>query len=142
MYRAIELVKTDRDLHRFVWRRKPENTLQDYRMTRLTFGVSASCFAANMAVKRNAIDHAHKYPLAAEAVEKSFYVDDGLSGDDDVKTAITFYNTHYMISSRLVVFCFASGTQIRHVSFKTSHLSCESVKMFIPSLVQPTILRH
>ena len=44
----------------------------------LTFGVSASCFAANMAVKQNAIDFSHKFLLAAKAVEQSFYVDDGL----------------------------------------------------------------
>ena len=29
MYRAIELVSSDRDLHRFVWRRTPEEPLQD-----------------------------------------------------------------------------------------------------------------
>ena len=56
-------------------------------MTRITFGVSASCFAANMAVKQNAIDFVHKYPAAAEVVEKSFYVDDCLTGADDNETA-------------------------------------------------------
>ena len=57
-------------------------------MTRATFGVSASCFAANMAVKQNALELTRKYPQAAEAVLKSFYVDDGLSGADSVKLAI------------------------------------------------------
>ena len=52
MYRAIRLVESDRDLHRFVWRNHPDKPLRDYRMTRATFGVSASCFAANMAVKQ------------------------------------------------------------------------------------------
>lgn len=55
-------------------------------MTRATFGVSASCFAANMAVKQNPLDFAQ---VSAQAVESSFYVDDGLTGADDVKTAIT-----------------------------------------------------
>ena len=87
MYRAIELDGADSDLHRFVWRSRPEDTLQDYRMTRVTFGISASCFAANMAVKQNAIDFAQEFPLAARAVEKSFYVDDCLTGADDIKTA-------------------------------------------------------
>ena len=53
------------------------------------FGVSASCFAANMAVKQNAIELAHKYLLAAEAVLDSFYVDDGLTGAEDIESAIT-----------------------------------------------------
>ncbi len=78
MYRAVELVPDDRDLHRFVWRSNQSEVLRDYRMTRVTFGVSASSFAANMCVKQNAIDCAGKYPLAAKAVEESFYVDDGL----------------------------------------------------------------
>ena len=89
MYRAVELVLSDRDYHRFVWRSDPNQSLKDYRMTRATFGVSASCFAANMAVKRNAIELADKYPLAAATVHKSFYVDDGLTGADDVESAIT-----------------------------------------------------
>ena len=66
MYRAIELVPADRDLHRFVWRKNPNETLHDYRMTRVTFGVSASSFAANMAVKQNALDFAAEFPEAAK----------------------------------------------------------------------------
>ena len=49
MYRAIELAPSDRDLHRFVWRNSIKDPLRDYWMTRVTFGVSASSFAANMA---------------------------------------------------------------------------------------------
>ena len=64
MYRAIELPSPDRDLHRFVWCNQSD-TLQDYRMTRVTFGVS---FIANMAVKQNAADHAQEFPLAAKVV--------------------------------------------------------------------------
>ena len=32
----------DRDFHRFVWRNNPKDPLLDYRMTRITFGVSAT----------------------------------------------------------------------------------------------------
>ena len=57
-------------------------------MTQVTFGVSASSFAANMCVKQNTIDFAKKYPLAATAVEESFYIADGLTGGDTVEMAI------------------------------------------------------
>ncbi len=87
MYRAIELSSEDKDLHRFVWRNDPQDHLRNYRMTRLTFGVSASSFAANMAVKQNAIDFACDYPLAAECVDCSFYVDDGLTGANSIPEA-------------------------------------------------------
>ena len=51
MYRPVELTESDRDFHRFVWRTAPTETLQDYRMNRVIFSVSASSFAANMSVK-------------------------------------------------------------------------------------------
>ena len=50
MYRAVLLDESDKGLHRFVWRRINTEPLFDYRMTRVTFGVSASSYAANMAV--------------------------------------------------------------------------------------------
>ena len=75
---------------------------EDFRMTRVTFGVSASSFIANMCVKQNALDHASAYPLAAEAVGDSFYVDDGLT------PLRTLSNCMFNSSVRLN-FCCASG---------------------------------
>ena len=87
MYRAVRLTESDKDLHRFVWRQSPNDTLNDYRMTRAAFGVSSSAFVANMAVRQNALDHAEEFPMASRAVLESFYVDDCLSGADSVKEA-------------------------------------------------------
>lgn len=89
MYRMILLEESDKDLHRFVWNRDPSGPLCDYRMNRVTFGVAASSYAANMAVKQNAEDFAAQFPAAAEAVKDSFYVDDGLTGADSVEAAIS-----------------------------------------------------
>ena len=57
-------------------------------MTHVTFGVSASLFAMNMSVKQNTLDFASNYPLVVDAIEKSFYVDDGLTGTDSTHKAI------------------------------------------------------
>ena len=65
---AVELIKSDRDYHQFVWRCNPNQHLRDYGMTRITFGVSASPFGTNMAVRQNAIDHISVLSLAAEPV--------------------------------------------------------------------------
>ena len=62
-------------------------------MTRVTFGVSASSFAANMSVKQNAIDFKEVYPLAAKAMDESFYVDDRLCGADSVEEALELQST-------------------------------------------------
>ena len=57
-------------------------------MKRLTFGVLASSFAANMVVRQNALDYGQVYPKASQAVLESFYVDDGLTGTDSVRDTI------------------------------------------------------
>ena len=57
-------------------------------MTRVTFGIAASSFAANMSIKQNALDFAHEFPLAVKAVNESFYVNDCLTGADTVEEAI------------------------------------------------------
>ena len=57
-------------------------------MTRLTFGVRASSFAANMALRQNALDDQREFPWAAKATLESFYIDDRLVGADSIKDAI------------------------------------------------------
>ena len=71
MYCAIELSTEDRDLHRFVWRKSEYEPLQDFRMKRVTFGVSASSFAVNKAIKQNSEELSGQFPLAAQAVQSS-----------------------------------------------------------------------
>ena len=57
-------------------------------MKKLTFGVSASSFAANMAIQQNALDHEKSHSQAAQAVLHAFYIDDGLLGEDSIKKDI------------------------------------------------------
>uniref|UniRef100_A0A1X7VTJ9 Uncharacterized protein n=1 Tax=Amphimedon queenslandica TaxID=400682 RepID=A0A1X7VTJ9_AMPQE len=105
MYRAIQLADIDKDLHRYVWHSNPEDTLSDYRITCVTFGISDSSFAANVTLKQNAIDWAHKYPLAAKAVKQSFYIDDDLTGADTVYEAISLhYELQQLISCGTTVY--------------------------------------
>ena len=85
MYRAVCLTEADKDLHRFVWRSSPNEPLKDYRMTCVTFGVSASSFIANMCVKQNAVDFGSLYPNAAKQVDTSYYY---LGGADSPEEAV------------------------------------------------------
>ena len=100
MYRAVRLMGPDKDLHRFVWRDSPNNVLKDYRMTRVTFGVSASSFIANMCVQQNAIDHGAQYPKAAKQVKTSFYVDDYLGGADSRDEAVELQEEMHSLFNR------------------------------------------
>lgn len=69
-------------------------------MTRVTFGVSASSFAANMAVKQNASDFATEFPAAARVVDTSFYVDDCLTGADSVAEAVSLHTQLHTLFSK------------------------------------------
>lgn len=69
-------------------------------MTRVTFGVSASSFAANMAVKQNSIDFATEFPIAAKVVDTSFYVDDCLTSANSIEEAIDLYTQLHTLFSK------------------------------------------
>ena len=73
-------------LHHFVWESNPKEVLEDYRMTHVTFGVCL--IFCNQHGKMLSIMHVYEYPLAADVVEKTFYIDDHLSGTENCKTAI------------------------------------------------------
>ena len=83
MFREVGLAPQDRDLHRFLI----DGEDRDWRMCRVTFGVTCSPFLASSVLLQVARDHSQEYPRAAEAVRKSFYVDDCLTGAATVEEA-------------------------------------------------------
>ena len=89
MYREVELAEEDRDLHRFLWRPTTEDPIQDFRMKRVTFGVSASPYLAVRTLQQTAQDHG---TIASLHVHQSFYVDDFLAGVDTVDQALELYS--------------------------------------------------
>ena len=91
MYRAIELVPSDKDLHRFICRQCPEQPLEDFHTTRVTLGISASSYTANMSVKCNSLAFASHYSLAASVVDKLFHIDDCISSADTPEEVIKIH---------------------------------------------------
>ena len=57
-------------------------------MVRFTFGISCSPFLATQVLRQLAADYADKFPNASQAILKSFYVDNFLSGADSVEEAV------------------------------------------------------
>ena len=92
MYREVKLSPQDKDLHRFIWRASPSLPIQDYRMTRVTFGVSASPYLAVRTLQQTAEDHGEDYPKSTHHIKNSFYVDDFLGGADTPQEAIELYD--------------------------------------------------
>lgn len=89
-----------------------------------------------MAVKQNATDFTTEFPIAANVVDKSFYVDDCLTGADSVAEAVALqtqlhsrYACHSVISDRISRF---SSTQIFVICNGSVHLAdvgCEDDAM-------------
>ena len=94
MYREVKLSPPDKDLHRFIWRPAPNQPLQDFRMTRVTFGVSASPYLAVRTLQQTAEDHGggEEYPNVTHHITNSFYVDDFLGGATTTQEAVDLFN--------------------------------------------------
>ena len=91
MYQALKLADDQKDLHLFLWREDPKQSFQHYRMTRLTFGVSALSFVANMVLRKNAQEHLETDLQTAQMALLCFYVDDGLMDADSICEAIQLW---------------------------------------------------
>ena len=55
------------------------------------FGVNSSPFQAQFVAQEHARKHQSEFPLAAETVLKSTYMDDSMDSSPDVKTAVELY---------------------------------------------------
>ncbi len=86
MFREVGLAESDRDLHRFL-HEDSEGQIQDWRMCRVTFGITSSPFLASKALLQVAEDHKIEFPEASQVVKRSFYVDDCLTGADSLSEA-------------------------------------------------------
>ena len=86
MYRAVELSPSDRDLHRFVWRKDSSTAWLDFQMIRITLGVAASAFAVIKSLQQTALDFGNER-LAKQHIFDSFYVGDCLAGAHNVEQA-------------------------------------------------------
>ncbi|XP_058840681.1 uncharacterized protein LOC131696154 [Topomyia yanbarensis] len=88
MYRQIILHSDDTHFQRVFWRTSPTKPIETFELKTVTYGTASAPFLATRVLKQLAIDEAHKYPIAAKAVETDFYVDDLYSGAATVEEAI------------------------------------------------------
>jgi hypothetical protein len=88
MYRQIVVHPQDRDLQRILWRYSPEEPIQEYRLTTVTYGTSSAPFLATRCLKKLADDNEQQYPRAAHVLKNDLYIDDLLSGTSTIEEAI------------------------------------------------------
>ena len=92
MYLQIQLTQEDRPYHRFLWRNcEVEKDPVIYEFTRVMFGVNCSPFLAQLVTQAHARSMRDRFPLAAEAVLESTYMDDSLDSARSVEEAVQQY---------------------------------------------------
>ncbi|XP_055605061.1 uncharacterized protein LOC129753286 [Uranotaenia lowii] len=88
MYRQIQLHLDDCKYQRILWRQGPEEPLATFELQTVTYGFASAPFLATRALQRLAEDEISRFPVAAPAFKNDFYVDDCLTGAEDVESAV------------------------------------------------------
>ena len=100
MFLQIKLASKDQNCHRFIWRERPDEDPKVYCMTRVTFGVVSSPFQAIATVQHHATVNKDKFPKAAKEIKENMYVDDLLSGEQDINKTYVLYKDLYALMKK------------------------------------------
>lgn len=70
------------------WRTRPDAPMDTYRLNTVTYGTSSAPFLAIRTLNQLGKDHENEFPEASKILLDDVYVDDVMSGHDDLEEAI------------------------------------------------------
>ncbi|XP_075167690.1 uncharacterized protein LOC142239810 [Haematobia irritans] len=80
MYRQILVNPNHAPFQRIMYRTSPEEEMQEFQLTTVTFGVNCAPYLALRTLLKLAEDEEHRFPVGAKILRESMYVDDALVG--------------------------------------------------------------
>jgi len=86
MYRQVLLQDDQRDLQRIVWIPDANEPVREYRLNTVTYGMASAPFLAIRCLHQLANENQDKHPEASKVIREDFYVDDLLTGSDEIST--------------------------------------------------------
>jgi hypothetical protein len=89
MYRQIKISEHDKDYQRIIWRDNPNQPLQIFRLTTVTYGTASAPFLAVRCLQQLAHENKNDYPSASNVILNDFYIDDLLTGSDSKEKLLT-----------------------------------------------------
>ncbi|XP_062557605.1 uncharacterized protein LOC134222468 [Armigeres subalbatus] len=89
MFRQILITPTDRTLQTILYRFTPDEEVAVYELNTVTYGTKSAPFLATRTLQQLATDEEVRYPLAAKAILEDVYMDDVITGVNDISTAIS-----------------------------------------------------
>ncbi|XP_008184721.1 uncharacterized protein LOC103309874 [Acyrthosiphon pisum] len=84
MFWQSKIGPRDQDFQRILWRPEPDDALETYRLTIVTYGTTPISFMATNCLISLAEGSKHSDPEASEIIQCNFYMDDLMSGADTV----------------------------------------------------------
>jgi hypothetical protein len=87
MYRQIRVHPEDYDLQRILWRRSSVEPLRQYQLVTVTYGTASASFVTTSCLNQLASEEVSSYPLAAEVISRDMYVDDLVTGSNNLSEA-------------------------------------------------------
>ncbi|XP_051167318.1 uncharacterized protein LOC127285380 [Leptopilina boulardi] len=92
MYRQISVSPEDACFQKIVWRNDPKEEIQTYKLNTVTFGTACALFLASRTLHQLANDEQESHPIASSILKEDFFVDDCLSGSNDIQEALYMRN--------------------------------------------------
>ncbi|XP_055910400.1 uncharacterized protein LOC129944760 [Eupeodes corollae] len=97
MFNQVRLNEEQWDLQRIFWRENKNDSLCEYWLTVVTFGLTSSAHLAVRSVMQAAIEAQDNLPKAAMAIRNDFYMDDCVTGEINETKAIALAKDMYRI---------------------------------------------
>ena len=92
MYLQVEIKEKDRPMFRILWRDCDDGRDPDiFEFNRVVFGKNAAPMECQFVAQENARRHENLYPMAAETVLKSTYMDDSIDSVETEEEGIELY---------------------------------------------------
>ncbi|XP_062557801.1 uncharacterized protein LOC134222656 [Armigeres subalbatus] len=88
MFRQVLFCKEDRPLQSILWRSSPEEEISAFQLNTVTYGTKPAPFLATRVLKQLSDDEEEGFPLAAQAVREDTYMDDVITGTNEVDEAV------------------------------------------------------
>lgn len=88
MFRQINVTPEDRDLQRIVWRKNPADPISEFQLNTVTYGTAPATYLAVRTLIQLARDDGEPFPVAREVLLRDFYMDDLLSGEDNIEDTL------------------------------------------------------
>ncbi|XP_071052130.1 uncharacterized protein [Onthophagus taurus] len=82
--KCIDVHQDDWQFQRIVWRENPSEPLLSYDLTTVTYGLSCAPYLAIRCIRQLAEEHVEEQPLGSSALFRDTYVDDIISGANDI----------------------------------------------------------